>query len=72
MSRTFAKIIDHPNLVRDMGNQAILNTDLSVVRKHQKRVQDLAKEQARVDEINSLKNELAELRKMLRALVNIQ
>lgn len=68
MARQFAKIMDHNNLVRDMGTQAVLNTDLTVVRKHEKRMQDIAKEEARTSEIKNLKNELAELRDMLKAL----
>lgn len=68
MTRQYAKIMDHNHLIRDMGTQAVLNTDLTVVRKHEKRMQDIAKEEARVSEINSLKNELAELRDMLKAL----
>jgi hypothetical protein len=70
MSREFAKIVDHPTLVRDMGSQAILNTDLTVVRKHEKRIQELHKEEERSREINTLKSELAELKVMLKALTS--
>ena len=68
MSRQYARITDQPMLVRDMSSQAILNTDLSVVRKHEKRVNRLQKEEERSLEIINLKNELAELRQMLRDL----
>lgn len=64
----YAKIVDHNGLVRDMTSQAILNTDMTVVRKHEKRAMDLAKEEARTVEIDNLKNELAELRDLLRSL----
>ncbi len=68
MPRDYAKIVDHPTLIRDMGSQAVLNTDLTVVRRHEKRASDLAKEEARTHEINNLKSELAELKEMLKAL----
>lgn len=66
--RQFAKIQDHVGLVRDMGTQAVLQTDLAVVRRHEKRSVELAKEAARETEIHNLKSELAELRDMLKVL----
>lgn len=66
--RQYAKIQDHVGLVRDMGTQAVLQTDLAVVRRHEKRTAELAKEEARTAEINNLKTELAELRDMLKVL----
>jgi hypothetical protein len=66
----FAKIIDHENLIRDMSTQAILNTDHSIVRKHEKRMLDLQKEQARENEINTIRGDLAEIKKLLSSLVH--
>jgi hypothetical protein len=68
--RTYAKIIDHKSLIRDMESQAILETDLVVVRQHEKRIKDLQKEQARDAEINNLKNDMNEIKMMLSALLN--
>lgn len=69
MEVKFARIIDHDHLVRDMSNQAILNTDLSVVRKHEKRILELQKEKAREDEINTIKGDLAEIKNLLSKLL---
>ncbi len=66
---TLAKIVDHNNLVRDLSNQAILNTDLSLVRKHEKRVVDLQKEEAREQEINNLKNDINQIKELLKLLL---
>lgn len=67
--RTYASIIDHKNLVRDMESQAILETDITVVRLHEKRIADLQKEKAREAEINTLKNDINEIKTMLAALL---
>lgn len=74
MTREYAKIVDadgtiQPNLVRDMFSKAILNTDTSVVRKHQKRLIDLQKEENRTREIDNLKSELDEIKGLLRDLI---
>jgi hypothetical protein len=68
--KTYAQIVDHKNLVRDMDNQAILETDLKVVRQHEKRLVDLQKEKERETEINNLKNDMSEIKAMLQTLLN--
>jgi hypothetical protein len=66
----FAKIVDHPNLVRDLRTQAVLNTDSVAVRRHEKRIADLQKEQARDQEISCLRQELCEIKSLLSQLSN--
>ncbi len=68
----YAKIRNNEGLVRDMETQAILNRDLSVVRKHEARVLDLMKEENRTQEIASLKTEMAEIKEMLKGLCNVK
>lgn len=65
----YAKIVDHNSLVRDLHSKAVLNTDLSAVRKHEKRVADLQKEDNRNLEMISIKAELGEIRSILRELL---
>lgn len=65
-----AKIIDHPNLIRDMNTQAILSTDQLAVRRHEKRVSDLQKQSAREDDIFQMKNDISEIKAILRQLSN--
>jgi wobble nucleotide-excising tRNase len=67
--KQFAKIADHKFLVRDMYSKAVLTTDSSVVRKHDKRMLDLQKEEIRSAEITSLKNDMKEIKDLLRSLV---
>jgi hypothetical protein len=66
----FAKIVDHPNLVRDLNTRAILNLDTVSVRRHEKRIQDLQKEQARDQELSNLKQEVSEIHALLAQLSN--
>jgi uncharacterized protein (UPF0262 family) len=66
----FAKVIDHKFLVRDMYSKAILNTDTSVIKKHEMRMRDLQKEEARTLEINCLKQDMIEIKAMLKSLLN--
>lgn len=64
-----AKIVDHPALYRDMDTQHIINTDLSVVRKHEARVLNMNKETAQAQEIASLRSDLEEIKSLLKSLV---
>jgi hypothetical protein len=66
----YARIVDSPSLIRDLSNQAILNTDLSIVRKHEGRQRELDKDRNREIEINNLKSELSDIKKMLQALLS--
>jgi cob(I)alamin adenosyltransferase len=65
-----AKILNHPNLVRDMNTQAVLTTDRMLVRRHEKRVADLQKEEVREQDIAQLKNDISEIKVLLRQLSN--
>ena len=69
MPAPYAKIENHPNLIRDMNTQAILNTDRSIIRKHEERIQKLQKEEVRDKEINTLKNDITEIKTMLAQLL---
>ena len=64
----YAKIEDHNYLIRDLSTQAILNTDVSVIRQHEKRIADLMKESVRETEIQNMKTELGEIRLLLKSL----
>lgn len=65
-----ARIQDHPTLLRDMSTQHIIQTDLSVVRKHEARALQLRKEQEQQAQINSLKSDMAEIKQLLKQLLN--
>ncbi len=60
-----AKIKDHICLVRDLDTQAILATDITMVRKHEQKMADLEKEQNREIELKNIKNDIAEIKTLL-------
>lgn len=64
----FAKVKDNDDLMRDMNTQALLRIDLSVVRKHEARVQDLMKESNRTEELADIRNELKMVKDILKQL----
>lgn len=65
----FAKIKDNEDIVRDMETQAILRNDLSIVRKHEARVIEMMKEDNRALEIASIKQDITEMKDILKELV---
>lgn len=66
---SYAKIEDNPTLFRDMSNQHIVQTDLSVVRKHEARILHLSKERKQEQEIASIKADINEIKELLKLLL---
>jgi len=65
-----SKVLNHPNLVRDINTQAILNTDHVVVKRHEKRIADLQNEKIREQDIADMKSDIQEIKALLRQLSN--
>jgi hypothetical protein len=63
------KVVDNEGLVRDSNNFAILNTDRSAVSSHHKKIQQLNKQKSQENEINTLKQDVSEIKDMLRQLL---
>lgn len=63
------RVKEDERLVRDSENFAILNTDKSVVSQHQKKMQQLQKQKAQEEEINTIKRDVSEIKDMLRSLL---
>lgn len=64
------RVRDHEKFVRDPKNLAILNTDEMAIKKHELKMEQLRKQKQRDEEINVIKNDLQELKTMLRELIN--
>lgn len=60
------KIVDHDNLVRDTKTQAVLNTDLTSLEAYKRHRNKLRQKDA---EIELLKNEVSEIKDILKTLV---
>ncbi len=70
MAVKYLKVENEKNLVRDATTKAVLNTDLSVVKKHELKMKEMNRERARNEEINTLKKDIAEIRELLVQLIN--
>jgi len=64
------RVKDNEKFVRDTKNLAILNTDPDSLKKHELKMEQLRKQKQRDEEINSIKNDISELKSMLRELIN--
>jgi hypothetical protein len=68
MSNRFVKVADHPTLIRDQSNKAILETDAVVLRKHEQRLKLLEKDKARDTELQFLRSQILEIKDLLKGL----
>jgi cell fate (sporulation/competence/biofilm development) regulator YmcA (YheA/YmcA/DUF963 family) len=65
-----AKVKENPDLVRDLGNQAVLNTNINALTAYKKR-RDKAKEiDQTIDDINNLRQEVTELKTLMQRLLD--
>jgi DNA-directed RNA polymerase subunit E'/Rpb7 len=66
----FVKVKDHPSLKRDTYTQAVINTSNSEYEEY-KRIQENASLRSRIieNEINSLKNDISEIKNILKQIV---
>lgn len=69
MARETRKIQDHPDLVRDMATQAILNTNPLAIRKHAKYMADKQAHLDHEERISRIEDQLGEIKGLLEALL---
>lgn len=63
------RVADKDNYVRDTRNLAILNTDKSVLKDHERKMAQLQRQKTQEDEINNIKNDVAEIKAMIAQLL---
>lgn len=63
------KVQENERLVRDSSNFAILNTDRSALSAHEQKMEQLRKMKAQEQEINTLKNDISEIKDLLKQLM---
>jgi hypothetical protein len=63
------KVRENERLIRDAGNFAILNTDRSQLRTHEQKMEALRKRKAQEEEINTIKNDISEIKELLGQLL---
>jgi len=67
--REKAKVEENSSYVKDMTNFAILNTNKSVVVKHQQKMAELQRNKKVEEEINSLKSEVSDIKIVLNQIL---
>lgn len=65
----FSKIENESGYVKDMSNRAILSTDTAALEAYKLRRKKAIETQAKLDEINTLKQDVAEIKDLLRQLL---
>lgn len=70
MSNQYLKVENEKALVRDSYSKAILNTDVSSVKRHEERMRRIEKQKSQEREINSLRQEIAEIRELLCKMIS--
>lgn len=65
----YSKIENESGYVKDMSNRAILSTDTAALEAYKLRRKKAAETQAKLDEINTLKQDVAEIKDLLRQLL---
>lgn len=66
----YAKVKEHKEYVRDLNTNAILNVDSSALEKHKKIMHEINKDKKIQEQINTLNQDIQEIKEMLRALSN--
>ena len=66
----YAKVRDNPDLVRDMGNQAILNSNVDALTAYKKRRQKEREVLESLDDINSMKQEMQEIKSLMQRILD--
>jgi hypothetical protein len=65
----YIKVKDHPDLVRDRNSNAILNTDAEALNKYREERERLLKVKNAVNEVETLRNDVNEIKEMLQLLL---
>lgn len=65
MNEKFSKVIDHPDLVRDMNSKAVLASDLEKYQEHRQKKHFLKGLMDQGKEIDNLKQDINDIKQML-------
>ena len=65
----FAKVKENPDLIRDMDNQAILNTNIDALAAYKKRRQKEREVSQSLSDINIMKQDINELKSLMQRIL---
>ena len=66
----FAKVKENPDLVRDLKNQAILNTNVDALLAYKKRRHKETEINRSIDDINTMKQDINELKTLMQRILD--
>jgi hypothetical protein len=66
----YVKVKDTPNLVRDMQNQAVLNSDLDGLKAYKLKREKQQEINSAVDDINNMKQDINDLKTLMQRILD--
>ena len=68
--KILAKVKENPDLVRDLGNQAILNTNLDALSAYKKRKAKEFQIDQSINDINTMKQEMQDIKSLMQRILD--
>jgi hypothetical protein len=65
-----AKVKDSPGLVRDMSNQAVLNTDISALEAYKRKRNKQQEIDEVISDINNMKSDIDQIKSLMQRLLD--
>jgi cell fate (sporulation/competence/biofilm development) regulator YmcA (YheA/YmcA/DUF963 family) len=65
-----AKVKENPDLVRDLGNQAVLNTNIDALTAYKKRREKAKEIDQTIDDINTMKQDINDLKSLMQRILD--
>jgi cell fate (sporulation/competence/biofilm development) regulator YmcA (YheA/YmcA/DUF963 family) len=65
-----AKVKENPDLVRDLGNQAVLNTNIDALTAYKKRREKAKEIDQTISDINTMKQEMSDLKSLMQRILD--
>ena len=70
MKKNYLKVEDNPNIVRDPDSKAILSVNVDAEEAYKKQREEKRKMRNMLNEFETVKNDLAEIKSLLSLLIN--
>ena len=74
MENNYAKVEGHPNIIRDLKTNAIINTDIQGMQNYisskNRRLNEKQKLEFLIDDVEKMKSSIEEIKQLLKGLVN--
>jgi len=65
-----AKVKENPDLVRDLGNQAVLNTNIDALTAYRKRREKAKEIDQTIGDINTMKQDINDLKSLMQRILD--